>query len=261
MQANYKPFVDRLIRRYEGPYGWDRRDPGGPTNFGVTCYDLAEHRGLVMNSMEEWAPIVQAMSLAEAEEIYQTKYARTLKFDELPAGVDCCIMDYGVNSGVARAILVARNLTNQAGGKMFDTGLLEAIKKQDPTTFINQMCRERLQFMQRLRTWPTFHNGWTARVNDLDNYATALAVGATVPAAPTELASRHPKAIHTPPATTGVTVTSALVGTIGAHLGGDVPLWAAACLGAGIIVAGILNDMMQQKYADQANNLVVHPGV
>ncbi len=30
---DYKPFVERMISRYEGGYGWDRNDPGGPTKF------------------------------------------------------------------------------------------------------------------------------------------------------------------------------------------------------------------------------------
>src|ERR1700731_2253082 len=98
MHSTYQVFVDRMIAKYEGGYGWDKGDPGGPTKYGITCYDLAEHRGKKMNSMSAWAPLVKAMTRVEADDIYFTKYARALRYDELPAGVDVVVLDYGVNS-------------------------------------------------------------------------------------------------------------------------------------------------------------------
>ena len=53
-QADYTPFVERMIARYEGNYGWDAGDSGGPTKYGITCYDLAEHRNEKMTSMARW---------------------------------------------------------------------------------------------------------------------------------------------------------------------------------------------------------------
>lgn len=67
--STYKTFIDRMISRYEGGYGWNRKDPGGPTKYGVTCWDLAEHRKFKMDSMARWAPIVQALTIDEAEAI------------------------------------------------------------------------------------------------------------------------------------------------------------------------------------------------
>jgi lysozyme family protein len=99
MQQDYQAFVERMIARYEGGYGWDRRDPGGPTKFGITCYDLAEYLGEKMNSMSAWAPRVKAMTLATADEIYKKKYATACQFDALNAGCDCVVFDFGVNSG------------------------------------------------------------------------------------------------------------------------------------------------------------------
>ena len=60
MQSTYKAFIDRVIDKYEGGYGWDKDDKGGPTKYGITCYDLAEHMGQKMTSMAQWAPIVKA---------------------------------------------------------------------------------------------------------------------------------------------------------------------------------------------------------
>src|SRR5665213_1419957 len=125
MQADYDPFVGRMIQRYEGPYGWNKKDPGGPTKYGITCFDLAEHMGQKMDSMARWAPIVQAMTLATAEQIYSTKYAVAIGFNALPAGCDVVVMDYAVNSGVGRGKLISNE---------FKADL------SSPTKFISEVC-------------------------------------------------------------------------------------------------------------------------
>src|SRR6516165_5391519 len=89
--ADYQPFVERMIFRYEGGYGWDKSDPGGPTKYGITCYDLAEFMHEKMDSMARWAPIVKAMTLATADQIYQQKYAVQCDFNDLMAGADCTV--------------------------------------------------------------------------------------------------------------------------------------------------------------------------
>lgn len=179
MQSTYKNFVDRMITQYEGKYGWDKADPGGPTKYGITCFDLAAHRNQKMDSMTTWAPIVRDMPLSEAEEIYRTKYARAVRYDDLPPGVDCCMFDYAVNSGPTRVIHAVRIVVNVPGGDGVDISLLNAIKKADPKQLIEDLCQERLNFMHHARggtLWPKFGKGWQARVDDLKAYALKLAV-------------------------------------------------------------------------------------
>src|ERR1700677_4852220 len=108
---NYVPFVNRMIARYEGGYGWDPDDPGGPTKDGITCYDLAEFDHEPMNSMAAWAPIVEAMPLPTADTIYQNKYATAVDFDQLNTGSDCAVFDFDVNSG-STAIRYAQQIAN-----------------------------------------------------------------------------------------------------------------------------------------------------
>ncbi len=178
MQQDYQPFVERMISRYEGGYGWDRNDPGGPTKFGITCYDLAEFLGEKMNSMSAWAPRVKAMTLATADEIYKKKYATACRFDELNAGCDCVVFDFGVNSGVGAPRSPAIRFSQRIVGVMVDGRLgpvtLKAINDMNPTQFINQLCNARLAFLRGLGIWGTFGKGWTSRVQDLRKYSIAL---------------------------------------------------------------------------------------
>lgn len=238
--VDYKPFVDRMIHRYEGGYGWDRGDPGGPTNWGVTCYDLAEERHQKMNSMSAWAPLVKAMPLSEAESIYATKYATATAFDALNPGKDCVLFDYGVNSGTGRANRVARAVVGFPSGTTMTPSLVDAINSYPADKFIDVVCDERLSFMHQIRggaAWAEFGHGWGVRVTDLRAYCHSLIKGAPAPTAPDLSKVPTPKAQHTDPQAPKKTTTAA-GGTVAAG-GGSAAVGAPWWVPAGIAIAGL----------------------
>lgn len=263
MRVDYQPFTDRMITRYEGGYTWNAKDPGGPTKYGVTCYDLAEHRGQKMTSMKDWADNVKGMSLNEADAIFQSKYANGISFDALPAGPDCCMMDYAVNSGVSRAIRVAAALLKISTDRMSPT-LLAAIQKADRVWFVNAMCTERLQFMKEIRggaAWGEFGHGWQARVTDLNQYCISL-VNKTIPTAAPNLSKvPTPKAVHqTPPA--GGLVTATVMGSgVVAATANSIGLSPSATVAVSVITLaiGAIFHFMRQGDAATANAKVVLP--
>jgi lysozyme family protein len=173
--ADYSPFVERMIELYEGGYGWNANDPGGPTKYGITCYDLAEYMGQQMTSMATWAPIVQTMTMETAEAIYATKYATACDFNNLVAGADCVVFDFGVNSGPATSIKYAQMLVGVSVDGVLGPITQSAINDFGPVAFIKGLCDARMKFLASLSTWSDFGNGWTARVNDLQSYSLALA--------------------------------------------------------------------------------------
>lgn len=242
MQVDYQPFIDRVIHRYEGGYGWNRADPGGPTKYGITCFDLAEHRSQRMTSMTVWAPLVAEMTLAEAEEIYSTKYAHLINFNFLRAGIDCCVLDYAINSGVSRALKVAAAIPSS----------------DDAGTYIDAMCDERLRFMHAIRggsAWAEFGHGWGTRVADLRQYCKALAAGAAPAPGPDLSKVVTPKATHVPK-TAGAPTAGGAVGTGAAmHAAGFHWLPTALAVG-GIIAAGFGYEIWQERQAAAANALV-----
>jgi lysozyme family protein len=261
----YQPTIDRIISKYEGGYGWNKKDPGGPTKYGITCYDLAEHLGQTMDSMSRWAPIVQDMTLATAEQIYSTKYATAIRYSDLPPGPDACMLDYGINSGSSRAVRSARAILGVKGGGAMDQALLDAIKKTDPSTFIKAMCAERLHFMHGIRggsAWAEFGGGWGARVADLQTYCLHLAQGGTPAAAPAANDNINhtvqPKAIHV-----GKTATTPTAGGAVATGGTAVGLgfeWYYV-LGAVVltVIAGVAYEAFSANKAANANSVVVLP--
>lgn len=99
---------DEALRRlllHEGGYSNHPQDPGGPTNFGIT---IADYRKYLKPGAS--ADDVRAIKLDEAKGIYRAKYWSALRCDELPAGIDDSIFDYGVNSGIGRAGKVLRRV-------------------------------------------------------------------------------------------------------------------------------------------------------
>jgi lysozyme family protein len=266
MKANYTPFIARVIQRYEGGYGWDRGDPGGPTKYGITCFDLAEHRGQRMTSMAAWAPLVKAMTLQEAEAIYVTKYANGLYFDSLRAGPDCCVLDYGINSGVARPLRVARTLLNYTAAG--NAGLIDAINKAhaaDPKWIVDAMCQERLHFMHAIRSgsaWAEFGKGWGERVKDVDTYCDNLAAGTTLPNPPEAPTVPHPKVVHGDPnasaSTTKKTVATGASAGAAAHAAG-LPHWVVPAVVVGVAAVGIGFALYESRKHALANATVVIP--
>lgn len=264
----YKAFVDRMIGKYEGGYGWNRKDTGGPTKYGITCWDLAEHRGQKMTSMAAWAPIVQAMTLAEAETIYQTKYANAIRYNDLPAGVDVEMMDYGVNSGDSRPLRVVRAILGVPGGPVMDQKLLDAIRKADPAKLISDISAERLHFMHAIRNgsaWNEFGGGWGARVSDLKLYALHLISAPGVvpePQAPDLTKVAMPKAAHGDPDVATKTVKTATATAVasgaGSHFAG-VPLELVLVIVGFVIVAGIAYVLYHKQQSASLNATVILP--
>lgn len=264
----YAKFVDRMIGKYEGGYGWNKKDTGGPTKYGITCYDLAEHMGQRMDSMTRWAPIVQAMSLSTAEQIYQTKYANAIRYNDLPAGPDVEMLDYGVNSGITRPIRVVRAILKVPGQAVMDQALLDAIRKADPAKLVASISAERLSFMHAIRSgsaWDEFGGGWGARVADLKAYALHLvaAPGSVAEPIPPDLTKvSMPKAQHGDPAIITKTITKTVGGAtasgVGSHFAG-LPLELIGVLVGFVAVGGIAYVMYHKQAAANANATVILP--
>lgn len=152
MQSNY-PYALQQVLLSEGGYTNDPRDPGGATNFGIT---IADYR---MYINRNGTPVdVRNMTVDQAKTIYQSKYWDKVNGNELPSGVDYCVFDYGVNSGVSRANRV-----------------YQEFRGQDPVDCINAICDERLHFLQSLHTWSAFGLGWSRRVASVRANSIALA--------------------------------------------------------------------------------------
>jgi lysozyme family protein len=175
---------DEALRRllvHEGGYTNHPSDPGGPTNFGITIYDYRKY--VKPNAT---AADVRAMKLDEAKSIYRTKYWAAQRCDDLPAGVDGSVFDYGVNSGIGRSGKVLRRVVGLPDHTSVVTDeVLNAVAKRDAKAVILAINDERLRFLKSLKTWSVFGTGWSRRVAEVRALSLHLADHPIAAQAPT----------------------------------------------------------------------------
>lgn len=163
MTASNYPACLAFTLRWEGGWSNHPEDPGGATMKGVTQrrYDVyRRERGLPLRS-------VRHIEDKELQEIYRKGYWNVVGGDNLPAGVDLAVWDYGVNSGPARAKRV-----------------YASIPRGTPRQQVQAVCRQRLGFVQGLRTWRTFGKGWGRRIAQCEALGVRMALAAAMVSQP-----------------------------------------------------------------------------
>jgi len=148
-----------LVLQSEGGYADDPRDPGGATNRGITRATLARWRGRPVSKAE-----LRALGRAEAAAIYRALYWDALRGDDLPAGLDIALFDYGVNSGPARAARTLQAVLGVAVDGIVGPRTLAAARAAPPERLVRAICARRLGLLERLRHFAVFGRGWRARV-------------------------------------------------------------------------------------------------
>jgi lysozyme family protein len=173
MQSTFEACLSLLLV-HEGGYTNHPSDPGGPTNFGITIEDY--RRYVKVNAT---AADVRRMKLDEAKIVYREKYWDAQRCDELPAGVNYAVFDYGVNSGTKRSGRVLRRMLGLLDDSSTVTdAVIAAARAADPKILITAICDERLRFLEALKTWPVFGAGWGRRVAEVKSTALKMAVDA-----------------------------------------------------------------------------------
>jgi lysozyme family protein len=235
--STYDEALRRLLA-HEGGYTNHPSDPGGPTNFGITIHDYRKY--IKPNAT---AADVRAMRVDQAKAIYRAKYWKAQRCDELPAGVDYSVFDYGVNSGIGRSGKVLRRIVGlpDTTHVVIDE-VLRAVARRDPKAIVIAINDERLAFLKRLKTWPVFGRGWGTRVAGVR--AASLRMATEKVPSPSIVPDAAPApgkgAVPAPTGATKVIVGTGAAGPVAA--GGGFWDWIAAhpwetaAIGCGVIV-------------------------
>ena len=91
----------KFVLQFEGGFVNNPKDPGGPTNLGVTQATLSNFLGRQATIAE-----VRALTPAKVAPIYRLKFWDHINGDDLPVGVDLAVFDFGVHSGSTGSVLV-----------------------------------------------------------------------------------------------------------------------------------------------------------
>lgn len=221
------------IFKVEGGYVDHPRDPGGATNLGITIGTLRAWRKAPVSKSD-----VRNLSKSEATAIYKAQYWDKVAGDELPAGLDYAMFDFGVNSGPSRAVKFLQRILGVSVDGVIGVMTLEAVGKFPVQQLIRRLCSDRLAWLRRLKTWDAFGRGWSRRIHHVQD--TALAFVKDNPAPEPVIVDPTPR---DEPANTEKRVTetlkdpatwgplTGLIGGLGSILSGSGPVqWALAAI-------------------------------
>lgn len=171
MKDNFQKCLEMLLV-HEGGFVNDSRDNGGMTNLGVTIRVWEEWVGHPVSEkeMRNLTPLMVAP-------LYKRKYWDACFANDLVSGVDYCVFDVAVNSGVGRAIKLLQSCVGATpdGGYGSITNALVKKAELDPTRLIELYSAKRMEFLQSLKSFPVFGKGWSKRVAEVKEKALLLA--------------------------------------------------------------------------------------
>lgn len=156
-----------LVLKHEGGFVNHPRDPGGPTNKGVT---LATFRAYVKpnGTVEDLKNITDE----QVATVYYRHYWAAVNAPALPSGLDYAVFDFAVNSGPSRAAKYLQAILGVEQDGRVGPKTIAAAKAKDTRAVINGLCDARLAFLKRItsggkRLWDTFGRGWERRVSEV----------------------------------------------------------------------------------------------
>lgn len=168
-----------ITAKWEGGWSDHAADPGGKTMYGITQATLSAYYGRPASVAE-----IRGLSKDTAKAIYRSEYWDRVAGDVLPAGVDLCVYDFGVNSGPSRALKSLQAALGVKADGWVGELTMTAIRKADARKLVNTLCERRLAFLRGLPTFGNFGKGWTNRVNDIRARALKMVAGGNPVALP-----------------------------------------------------------------------------
>jgi lysozyme family protein len=159
-----------MVIVHEGGYVDHPNDPGGPTNLGCTQAVWEQYVGHEVTKDD-----IKALTKEDVKPLYKKRYWDAIHGDSLPSGLDYCIFDCAINSGVGRASKFIQRIVGVPADGAIGNNTVAAIIQINPVTLINEFSDKRQSFLESLSIFPTFGKGWTKRVLEVRNKALDMA--------------------------------------------------------------------------------------
>lgn len=189
--ANYAACL-AITLDFEGGYSNDPGDPGGPTKYGITIFDVRKY--IKPNAT---AQDVKNLTLDQAKVIYQKHYWEPVAGDDWREGLDLSVFDAGVNSGLGRALPWAQYALNANGASFKSLAMLARNLTTDAAVAaVKKYNAKRLSFLHALRTWRLFGRGWGRRVAAIESLGVKMVLKAANLAAPVVAAKLMDESAH-----------------------------------------------------------------
>ena len=161
MNRNWNKSFDLVIVN-EGGYVDNKLDPGGATNWGCT---QAVWEGYIGHKVS--VDDMKALTKEDVKPLYKKRYWDAIHGDAIPSGLDYCLFDCAINSGVNRSAKIIQEIVGVFADGAIGNNTVSAITQLNPITAINEFCDKRQAFLKSLKTFPVFGKGWSKRVSEV----------------------------------------------------------------------------------------------
>ena len=161
MNRNWNKSFDLVIVN-EGGYVDNKLDPGGATNWGCT---QAVWEGYIGHKVS--IDDMKALTKEDVKPLYKKRYWDAIHGDAIPSGLDYCLFDCAINSGVNRSAKIIQEIVGVFADGAIGNNTVSAITQLNPVTAINEFCDKRQAFLESLKTFPVFGKGWSKRVSEV----------------------------------------------------------------------------------------------
>jgi lysozyme family protein len=161
--------LDELLAQ-EGGYVNNPKDPGGPTNLGVTQHVWEQWTGKPATEAD-----MRALQRADVAPLYQRQYWEATRCDALPAALGLCVFDFAVNAGPARAARYVQQIVHTAMDGEIGPATLAAVNARPAARLVRDYQNARRGYYRQLPTFPTFGKGWLRRCDEVETAALRLA--------------------------------------------------------------------------------------
>ncbi|MGG4739372.1 glycoside hydrolase family 108 protein [Escherichia coli] len=135
----------------EGGYTKLPGDTGGETNHGISDARDGKLDGRICGvptglSGSICVPVKQ-LTKAQAEAIYRKEYFDPIRGDELHPAVACAVFDFGVNSGVTRAVKALQRACSVAQDGALGPVTVAKANSLNPHPLAQSVCNIRIDFL------------------------------------------------------------------------------------------------------------------
>jgi len=141
----------QIILNHEGGYVWDKEDPGGETNLGISkrAYPHLD---------------IKNITREDAIGIYLKEYWLPLKIDEMHESMRLIMFDAAVNQGLSRAVRMLQGSIGVKQDGIMGSVTLLALQETPPGLVFKNFATLRIRHYTSLLHWPKYGAGWSKRL-------------------------------------------------------------------------------------------------
>lgn len=158
--ADFKKAI-KVILLHEGGYVFDKRDPGGETNFGISKKSYPDLD-------------IKKLTVEQATEIYLRDYWLKLKLEQINDDrIALIIFDHAVNTGTHNTIRMVQKSVGVEVDGVIGNVTIKAVNQSDSRFLILDLCTARGEFyinlVNKKPLLRVFKQAWLNRVTACQN--------------------------------------------------------------------------------------------